>query len=212
MIRSLGGRVVEIPSGESGEAVLQEVAASAGYAVLRDGHDDRIAIGAGTLALEVTDVVDADWLPSVGAVFVPIGDGSLIAGVGTWIRVVSIHTSYRRPGRFPRRRWLTRGAARALRSCGRPRRVRTVWRRESGNADLLGVLRDVVDDMVIVREEQLLAAQRQLHDELGIRAEASAAASWLAARDSGDGGPTAGGRLVIVTGSNAWPDDFAASS
>jgi threonine dehydratase len=79
----------------------------------------------------------------------------------------------------------------------------------TGNADLLPTLRKVVDDFVLVPEESLLDAQRELHAVLGVTAEASAAASWSAAASaSGEGGA----RLVIVTGSNAWPEDFGPSA
>ena len=209
MIRRLGARIVEIPAGETGEAVLDAVAADAGYAVLRDGHDDRIANGAGTLALEVTDAVADGRLPPIGTVYAPIGDGSLIAGVGTWLRSVS--PSARVVG------VQVEGApamARSWRS-GRVEVVPPALSRAdgltsgSGNPDLLDLLRRVVDDMVLVREEQLLDAQLELFDALGVTAEASAAAAWLAARDSRDDGAATGVRLVIVTGSNAWPGELA---
>lgn len=212
MIRRLGARVVEIPAGETGEAVLDAAAADAGYVVLRDGHDDRIANGAGTLALEVTDAVADGRLPPIGTVYVPIGDGSLIAGVGTWLRSVS-----------PSTRVIgvqVEGAPAVARSwrSGRVEVVPPAPSRAdglasgSGNADLLDLLGRVVDDMVLVREERLLAAQIELCDALGVTAEASAAASWLAARDSGDDGTATGVRLVIVTGSNAWPGELAVAA
>ena len=76
----------------------------------------------------------------------------------------------------------------------------------TGNADLLPLLRRVVDDFVLVPEEGLLDAQRELHAVLGITPEASAAASWSAAQGAGRG--DGGACLVIVTGSNSWPGDF----
>jgi threonine dehydratase len=74
----------------------------------------------------------------------------------------------------------------------------------TGNPDLLPTLRRIVDDMVLVPEDDLLDAQRELHSVLGVTAEASAAASWSAAKSASG----TGARLVIVTGGNAWPGDF----
>ena len=67
-------------------------AASEGHArdhgarLLVDGEDPRIATGAATLAVEVTDAVDAGALPALGTAYVPVGNGSLIVGVGAWLR------------------------------------------------------------------------------------------------------------------------------
>lgn len=205
-IRRLGARIVEVPRGEDAEAALAGLAAE-GWTILRDGHDDRIAIGAGTLALEVTDGIGRDGgLPPIAAAFVPVGDGSLIAGVGVWLRAHA-----------PRARVIgvQVQSSPAMALSWRTGRVEIVSPEPSradglasgtGNADLLPLLRRVVDDFVLVPEEGLLDAQRELHAALGITAEASAAASWSAAMSASDTGP--GARLVIVTGSNSWPGDF----
>jgi len=210
MIRRLGARIVEFQPGEDGEAALLAYAGSNGSVILRDGHDDLIAIGAGTLASEVTDAIGDGGLPAIGAVWVPIGDGSLIAGVGAWLRSASPTT---------RIIGVQVDAAPAMERSWRTGRVEFVPPEASradglisatGNPDLLLLLRSVVDDVVLVREDALLAAQHELHAALGISAEASAAAGWVAARDgAGVASAGAGGaRLVIVTGSNAWPGDF----
>ena len=204
-IRRLGARVVEVPEGEDAETMLAGLAAE-GWTVLRDGHDDRIAIGAGTLALEVTDGIGRDGLPPIAAAYVPVGDGSLIAGGGTWLRahapaarVIGVQVQ----------------SAPAMALSWRTGRVEVVGPEPSradglasgtGNADLLPLLRRVVDDFVLVPEEGLLDAQRELHAVLGITPEASAAASWSAAQGAGRG--DGGACLVIVTGSNSWPGDF----
>jgi len=209
-IRRLGARIVEVAQGADGEAVLDQLAEREGLVVLRDGHDDRIAIGAGTMALEVTDAVDRGVLPAIDAAYVPIGDGSLIAGVGIWLRATSPAT---------RVIGVQVDGAPAMARSWRTGRVEVVPPLPSradglasgtGNADLLAILRDVVDDMVLVRESDLLAAQHEVLGALGVAAEASGAASWLAAREAAGGGATGRGAtsLVIVTGSNAWPTDF----
>ena len=206
VIRRLAAQIVEVAPGDDPDAHLRELE-RAGWTLLRDGHDDRIAIGAGTMALEVTDGVGGAGasLQPIEAAFVPVGDGSLIAGVATWLkahapgaRVVGVQVQ----------------SAPAMALSWRTGRVEVVPPERSradglasatGNADLLPLLRKVIDDFVLVPEESLLQAQRELHAVLGVTAEASAAASWSAAASASGGG---GARLVIVTGSNAWPGDF----
>ena len=206
-IRRFGGGVMEVPAGAgaaaAAEAALGELAEQ-GYAILRDGHDDRIAIGAGTLALEVTDGIGGRGLPPIDTAFVPVGDGSLIAGVGIWLRANSPST------RIVGVQVQSAPAMAMSWRSGRPEVVPPEPSRAdglatgSGNADLLQTLRKVVDDMILIPEDALLPAQRELHSALGVTAEASAAAGWSAARSAAD----AGTRLVIVTGSNSWPGDF----
>ena len=48
-----------------------------------------MAIGNGTMAVEVTDGVGAGDLPPLAAAYVPLGNGALLAGVGTWLRSAS---------------------------------------------------------------------------------------------------------------------------
>ena len=63
--------------------------AERGGLLVVDGEDPRVAIGNGTMAMEVTDAVVAGDLPPLVAAFVPVGNGALIAGVGTWLRSAS---------------------------------------------------------------------------------------------------------------------------
>jgi threonine dehydratase len=208
VIRRLGASIREVAPGDDADAHLRELE-QAGWVLLRDGHDDRIAIGAGTMALEVTDGIGGAGLPPIEAAFVPVGDGSLIAGVATWLRAHA-------PG--ARVVGVQVQSAPAMALSWRTGRVEVVppepsradgLASGSGNADLLPTLRKVVDDFVLVPEDGLLEAQRELHALLGVTAEASAAASWSAAASaSGEGGA----RLVIVTGSNHWPGDFDSSA
>jgi threonine dehydratase len=206
-IERLGARVVEVPAGPGAAAAAEDALdrlVAEGYLILRDGHDDRLAIGAGTLALEVTDGIGARGLPPIEVAFVPVGDGSLIAGVGTWLRSASPAT---------RIIGVQVQSAPAMAMSWRSGRTEVVPPEPSradglatgtGNADLLPTLRTVVDDMILVPEEALLPAQRELHATLGVTAEASAAAGWSAAKSAAG----SGARLVIVTGSNSWPGDF----
>ncbi len=74
------GRTSTRPSPRS-EAYAAEHAGRAARRRRRSG----ISTGAATMALEVTDAVAAGHLPAVAAAFVPVGNGALINGVGSWL-------------------------------------------------------------------------------------------------------------------------------
>ena len=64
-------------------------AATSGWRLIIDGQDPHIAIGAGTMAVELTDAVERGDLPPLEALYVPVGNGALIAGVGTWLKAAA---------------------------------------------------------------------------------------------------------------------------
>ena len=156
-----------------------------------------------TLAVEVTDAVDAGILPGLGTAYVPVGNGSLIVGVGAWLR--SAAAGCRVVG-------IQSEAAPSMTLSWREHRpieTETAATYADGIAtrvpvpEALALMVDRVDDMRLVSEDALHAAQAELTAALGITVEGSAAASWagvLADPSSRDGAA-----LVIVTGSNVPP-------
>ena len=200
-MQALGATVIE-----AGDDFDDARGASERYAndhdgvLLVDGDDARISTGAATLALEVTDAVEAGELPMPAVASVPVGNGALINGVGSWLRhavpgcrVVGVQAE---------------AAAAMTRSwrAGRPISSDSAATYADGIASRIAIPGAValmtgrVDDMVTVSEEALRAAQAELTQQLGITVEGAAAASW-AGLLAGDR-PT-GPALVIVTGSNA---------
>ena len=92
-MRALGATVIE--EGEDfddARGASERYAAERGAELLVDGDDPRIATGAASLALEVTDAVDAGVLPRLAVASVPVGNGALIDGVGSWLRHASAGT------------------------------------------------------------------------------------------------------------------------
>lgn len=199
-MRALGATVIE-----AGEDFDAAVAAAAAYAdehealLLVDGEDDRIAAGAGTMALEVTDAVEAGALPAITQVFVPVGNGALINGIGSWLRAAA-----------PTCRVIGVSAARAPAMtlswrAGRPIDTDTADTYADGIAARVSVPQAValmagrVDDMVLADEDAMHEAQAELDAELGLTVEGAAAASWVGARMAPrPDGPV----LLIITGSN----------
>lgn len=86
-IRQYGGNVIQ--EGEDFDAAkdaARAYAAVRGLAFVEDGAEVAITEGAGTIALEL----DADG--PFDAVVIPVGNGALAAGMGTWIRHGSAST------------------------------------------------------------------------------------------------------------------------
>jgi threonine dehydratase len=199
-MRALDADVVEIGEDFDDARGASEAAAANGRGhLLVDGEDPRIASGAGSLALEITEAVAACALPSPAIVSVPVGNGALINGVGSWLRAAA--PNCRVVG-------VQAGGAAAMTlswRAGRPIDTPTVATYADGIASRVAIPAAVelmagrVDEMRIVSDDALRTAQAELTAELGITVEGAAAASWAGLL----AGPRPDGpAIVIVTGSN----------
>jgi threonine dehydratase len=199
-MRSLGAEVVQVGEDFDDARAASEahVARGAGR-LLVDGEDPRIACGAATLAVELSDGVASGDLPQPAIVSVPVGNGALINGVGSWLRfatpetrVVGVQAS---------------GADAMTRSwhAGSPVDTPSVSTYADGIASRIAIPAAVaamagrVDEMRVVEDAALREAQTELTDELGITVEGAAAASWAGLLA---GSRPAGPAVVIITGSN----------
>ncbi len=213
-MESLGARVhLHGRDFDEAKARAVEYAAEHGLGYVEDGDADEIAEGAGTIALELLR-----YPGRLVAVYVPVGNGALINGVGSILRA-----------RSP--------ATRVIGVCagGAPCMERS-WR--SGVAtstELADTIADgiatrvpvpralehlvgVVDDMVLVSDDQMIEAMRRLWRVEGIVAEPAGAAS-LAGALADPARPPCGTVAVIISGSNLdprrrseWLPDVAGSS
>ena len=199
-MRALGARVVVTGHDfDAAREACEAEAASGGGLLIIDGQDPLIAIGNGTLAVEVTDAVSRGELPTIASAYVPLGNGALLAGVGTWLRAASPATR-------------VVGIVAAGAPCmalswraGRPIETSEVATYAEGIAcrvpvpEALADLQGVVDDIVEATEADLHAAEAELRAELGVTVEGAAAAAWVGAQTAP---PTAGAALLVITGSN----------
>jgi threonine dehydratase len=199
-MRRLGGDVRLV--GEDFDAARAAAAAEAarsGWHLLVDGEDPWISIGAGSIALELTDAVAGGDLPAFERFYVPVGNGALIAGIGTWMRstapqmqVIGVQAA----------------AAPAMTLSWRERRLIETPRADTmadGIAarvpvpEALELMFGVVDEMLLVDEDQIRAATRDLSVALPSSVEPAAGAAWAAVR----AGEAHGGAIgVLVTGGN----------
>jgi threonine dehydratase len=177
-------------------------AAQSGWRLIIDGQDPRIAIGAGTMAVELTDAIAGGDLPALEALYVPVGNGALIAGIGTWLKAAAPAT---------RVIGVQATGAPAMTYSWRARRAIETPTAETvadGIAsrvpvpEALEITLRCVDDMVLVDDPAILDAQRELEDALPFTVEPSAAAAWAAMRNAPAG---AGAIGFILTGGNLPP-------
>jgi len=203
-MRRLGADVRLV--GEDFDAAREAASACAGemgWELMVDGADPWIAIGAGSLACELTDAVAAGVLPVLAAVYVPVGNGALIGGVGVWLRQAAPMT-------------LVIGVqatgAPAMTLSWRARRPIETERVDTiadGIAarvpvtEALSLMLDVVDDMLLVDDPSIMTATAELSAALPLAIEPSAGAAWAAALQR----PQTSAIALILTGGNVTSAD-----
>lgn len=189
--RGYGG-TVELAPGERKNAFDRaRQIADEGRVLVHPFEDDRVAAGQGTVALEVLD-----QLPDVDMVIVPIGGGGLIAGMATAIR--STKPGVRIIGVEPD------GAPtmRASLDAGSPQQIAPRTVADGLAAPMVGemtldVVRRCVDDVVVVTDDDIVAALRDVLAFTKILVEPAGAAA-VAALTSGKVRPGQGTRVVAV--------------
>lgn len=199
-MRALGAQVIEHGEDfDTARGASEAYVAAHDAELLVDGEDPRISTGAATLALELTDAVAVGSLPTPAAILVPVGNGALLNGIGSWLRYAAPATRI-----IGVQATLADAMTRSWRA-GRPVDTDSAATYADGIASRVAIPQAValmagrVDEMRTVSEDELRVAQATLTDELGITVEGAAAASWAGVLD----GPRPDGPVVvIVTGSN----------
>jgi threonine dehydratase len=196
-ISDLGARIVEVGPADLAGAFQEAAAYSArpGVYFLNDATDPDVPVGTATIGLEVGGQV-----PQVSAVYVPMGDTALIRGVAAGVkqlvpsvRIIGVQAE-RAPSYYLS--W-KRGRAVPTDSCNTCADGLATRTPEPHNVE---VIRELVDDVVLVSEEQMLQAIGHLYKEEGVLAEpagAAAAAAFLANSE-----PKGGCVVLLVTGAN----------
>ncbi|MYH18040.1 MAG: threonine/serine dehydratase, partial [Gemmatimonadetes bacterium] len=200
-IRRLGAELVV--HGETiadGFARSREIAEETGMVYIEDGEDFGLMAGAGTIGLEIVED-----LPGVDAVVLPVGGGNLIAGVGTAIKAT--HPDVRLIG------VQASNAPSVYRSWQEGRTVTTATcdTFAGGLATTypgglaFDVLKDRVDEMHLVTEEEMKRAIPVVLEHTGFIAEGAAAAVFaLCMREAA----ALGGRRIaaLFSGGNLGMD------
>jgi threonine dehydratase len=194
-MRSLGAKIeLEVGDFDKAKDAAKRHAAEHGQIFIEDGKLGAIAEGAGTMAVELTELEPLD------AVFVPLGNGSLVNGVGTWIK----HAS-------PKTRIVAVCAEGAPSMAISWRERRAVDAPSSSIADGIAVrvpvpeaveiMARTVDDVVLVSDAAMLGWMRHALADTGLVVEPSAAAG-LAAIAGGAAALKGKRAAAILTGGN----------
>jgi threonine dehydratase len=182
------------------EAARRFAAESAAFYV-EDGALPEIAEGAGTIALEISE---AGLMPEI--MVVPLGNGALATGVGTWCR-------HAEPG--TRVVGVVAAGAPSMRlsfAAREPVQTPTADTIADGIAVREPVLyavqsmKDTVDEVVTVSDAAIIRAMRLLHGHLGLVVEPAGAAGVAALLEDPD--RWRGARVAIpLCGGNVTQDD-----
>src|SRR5205085_3834715 len=186
------------------EQLVRALAAERGLALVHPFDDPLVMAGQGTVALELLEQAS-----ELDVVVVPVGGGGLISGCATVVKAL-----------LPRARVVgvepaaSDDVARSLAS-GRRERVAvgpTIadGQQTASSGELTWpIIRDLVDEVVTVSDDQIVAAMRFLFERLKLVAEPSGACA-LAGLMSGTLN-FAGQRVgVVLSGGNIAADAFAA--
>jgi threonine dehydratase len=195
-IADLGARIVEAGGSDLTHAfrLASEYAGRPGVYFLNDATDPDLTAGPATIGLEIME-----QLPGAAAIFVPMGDTALIRGVAaavkqlsSKVKVVGVQAELA-PSYF-----LSWKAGQVVPTdtcdtCADGLATRTP------EAENVVAIRELVDDVVLVSEQEMLDAIRSLHSIMGIVAEPAGAAATAAYRKYPD---VAGQNVALVTGAN----------
>jgi threonine dehydratase len=200
-IAILGATIVERGMGDLSAAFQEAQAYSQkdGVYFLNDATDPDLPAGPATIASEILDA-----LPSADAIVVPMGDTALIRGVAAGakqrapkIKIIGVQAE-NAPSYFLS--W-KKGEAVETVTCNTIADGLATRIPETAN---VASIRELVDDVRLVSEEQMLRAIRYLLFEEHIVAEPAGAAAMAALMQFNQ---VSGGNVVLlVTGANVAPD------
>jgi threonine dehydratase len=197
-IRDLGARLVE--SGADLSAAIdaaQEYATRGSAFFLHDASDPDVPVGTATIGMEIVD-----QLPAVDVIYVPMGDTALIRGVASAakqrrpsIRIVGV-VAFKAPAYFLS--W-NHGTVLESATCDTIADGLAIRRPLAPN---VAAIRELVDDVVMVSEEDMIAAIDLLYAREQVIAEPAGAAATAALLKKPADALTS---VVLVTGSNIAP-------
>jgi threonine dehydratase len=188
--------------GEDREAIFRDLVASRGLHPIHPFDDARVIAGQGTVALELIE--DAGPLE---ALVVPVSGGGLISGCATAARALAL--GLRIVGVEPEagddvRRSLAAGERTSIPV---PRTIADGLQATSPGTLTFPIIRELVDEVVTVSDEEIAAAMRTCVEHLDLVAEpsgATALAAVLSGRVVLNGERTG----VVVSGGNVDAERF----
>ena len=195
-IHDFGARIVETGAVDLAEAFQQaaEYSRRPGVYFLNDATDPDLPAGPGVIGLEI-----AEQVPQVSTIFVPMGDTALIRGLAAaakqvipGVRIIGVQAE-RAPSYYLSWKQGTAVTTETCDTCADGLSTRTP---DPANVQ---AIRELVDDVVLVSEEQIIDAIRHLYEREGVIAEPAGAAATAAFLASPR---LAGTTVLLVSGGN----------
>jgi len=206
-IEAIGARVREIQGDElAAELAARDEAEVSGRPNVSPYNDSDVIEGQGTIAVEILRQLAEGKAEKLDAVFVAVGGGGLISGIGSHLEEASPETQV--VGCWPEN-------SDVMLRCMQAGEIRdfpyqTTWSTSTAggvepNAITLELCRRVIDRSVLVTENEILAAARQIwRDENQLVEGAAAVAVAAFTKTSADyAGKTV---AIVICGGNANPD------
>ena len=202
-IADLGARIVECGGPDLAAAFQQASAYSsrAGVYFLNDATDPDVPVGTATIGLEIAEQMHAEPTPQLSTVYVPMGDTALIRGIAAalkqlvpTVKVIGVQAE-RAPSYY-----LSWKEGRAVPTDGCDTCADGLATRTPEPQNVQAI-RQLVDDVVLVSEDQMLHAIAHLYKEEGVLAEPAGAAATAAflARPQMEGAT-----VLLVTGASIF--------
>lgn len=205
-IAACGAELITVePTMAARLAGAQEVVSSRGYELIPPFDDARVIAGQGTIGLEI--VADC---PDVKLVAVPVSGGGLISGIAAAIKalrpeakIVGVEPEFAADARESLRTgepvaWPPEAVGRTVADALRVERV---------SALTFAHMRELVDEIVTVSDEQIMMAVGRLALQARLVAEPGGAAAVAACLFLGNAGVlgNAGPRVAVLSGGNVAP-------
>jgi threonine dehydratase len=201
---ALGAEIVYVePTMEARTATAEKLAHAHGFTLVPPFEDRRIIAGQGTVGLEI--VRDR---PDVEVVLVPVGGGGLISGIAAAVK--RLRPEAKVIGVEPE----LAADARASLLAGRPvawppedtgRTIADALRAQRLGDLTFAHIREFVDGIVAVSEEEIRLAMRRLAREARLIAEPGGAVATAAYLFRGDELPSAHAYVSVLSGGNVDP-------
>ena len=178
-IEQSGARITRAGSDPlQAELSARSAAEQSGKVFISPYNDREVMAGQGTIAVELLRQVPEDRLD---AVFVAVGGGGLIGGIGAYLKHASPQTEV--VGCWPRNSPVLYECIKAGRIVGVPEKP-TLSESTAGGLEADSVTLDVcgrvIDHSVLVQEEDILAAMRKVNQSKGWLMEGAAAVAMAA--------------------------------
>jgi threonine dehydratase len=203
-IKNLGATLHQVAGDfDTAKTAAARAATERGWRLIEDGNEPALAVGAGTIGVEITQGLSE----TIDTVILPVGNGSLACGVGTWFKTHSPKTRVigvsAQTAPATHRAWAINDYAPGapFDTCA------------EGLASRVSVpaavkcLQNVLDDFILATENELLMAVNTVWHLTGLTAEPSGSASIVAAcrlAKSLAGTTT----VLLISGSNVDPQIF----